>query len=96
MIRLLLRGDTEIGTRHFADHVAVRLRDALEKHESLGRLLGPTAAPLAKLRGKYRFHMMVLGPDLTKLRRAVRDAVEDLKMPGDLQSIVDVDPLDML
>jgi primosomal protein N' (replication factor Y) len=60
------------------------------------RVLGPAAAPIAKLRGNYRFHIQVHGPDGAQLRRAVRDAADRLKAPEGVQWIADVDPIDML
>ncbi len=60
------------------------------------RVLGPAPAPIAKLRGHYRFHIQVHGPDGAQLRRAVRDAADRLKPPDEVQWIADVDPLDML
>jgi primosomal protein N' (replication factor Y) len=60
------------------------------------RVLGPAAAPISKLRGNYRFHIQVHGPDGAQLRRAVRDAADRLKAPEGVQWIADVDPIDML
>jgi len=96
MIRLVVRGPAEKPTQQFAAQVAERLRDALSRHEANARLLGPAPCPFSKLRGKYRFHIQVQGPQADKLRASVRDATADLKTPEDIQWIVDVDPLDML
>ncbi|RIK81929.1 MAG: primosomal protein N' [Planctomycetota bacterium] len=60
------------------------------------KLLGPAPAPFAKLRNKYRFHMLVMSPDADRLREAVRQATEDLAPPNDVEWIVDVDALEML
>jgi primosomal protein N' (replication factor Y) len=60
------------------------------------RVLGPAPAPIAKLRGNFRFHIQVHGPDDMQLRRAVRDAADRLKTPDGVMWIADVDPVDML
>ena len=58
--------------------------------------LGASAAPIAKIRGKFRFHILLQGPCGNALRAAVRRATSDVKTPDQLQWIVDVDPIDML
>lgn len=60
------------------------------------RILGPAPAPIAKLRGKFRFHILMLGPDGAQLRRFVRQATENAKTPNDTLWAVDVDPSDLL
>ena len=60
------------------------------------RILGPAPAPIAKLRGKFRFHILMLGPDGAQLRRFVRQATENAKTPDDTLWAVDVDPSDLL
>ena len=60
------------------------------------RILGPAPAPIAKLRGLFRFHALVQGQDRDRLRNVVRQATSELKPPEDIQWIVDVDPFDVL
>ncbi|MCA9210887.1 MAG: hypothetical protein KDA55_21155, partial [Planctomycetales bacterium] len=47
-------------------------------------------------RGKFRFHILMLGPDGAQLRRFVRQATENAKTPDDTLWAVDVDPSDLL
>ena len=70
--------------------------DYKEKSESSIRVLGPAAAPIAKLRGKHRFHTMLFGQDGDLLRAAVREATTGLEPPDDVQWVADVDPLEMM
>ncbi len=110
MIRLVVRGPSEMATEHFAEHVVQQLRQAWEAAakaaypQGLGeeaaakefRILGPAPAPMAKLRGLFRFHALIQGRDRDRLRSVVRQATGDLKPPDDIQWIVDVDPFDVL
>lgn len=58
-------------------------------------LLGPSPAPVARLRGKYRWHVVVRSPDRDHLLRVVRDALDAL--PSVRRAVVvDVDPISML
>jgi primosomal protein N' (replication factor Y) len=124
LIRLVVRGPSEVQTESFAEELADRVREALAGDPADGlvlpaklktpiaddtliptvpmnpaadpRVLGPAPAPIAKLRGNFRFHIQVHGPDDMQLRRAVRDAADRLKTPDGVMWIADVDPVDML
>ena len=60
------------------------------------RLLGPAPCPIAKLRGKYRYHALLTSSQPAALRAAVRDATTQLELAAEVQWIVDVDPVDLL
>ncbi|MEX2188548.1 MAG: primosomal protein N' [Pirellulales bacterium] len=60
------------------------------------KLLGPAPAPFAKLRGKYRFHMLIMSADAERLRDTIRQATDGLAPPDGVEWIADVDALDML
>jgi primosomal protein N' (replication factor Y) len=96
MIRVVVRGTRETITQEFATAIAASAGRSLAPDSKDTRILGPAAAPIAKLRGKYRFQIQLQGPDAATLRAAIRHAQEQLPPPDDVQWIADVDPLDML
>jgi primosomal protein N' (replication factor Y) len=97
MVRMVIRGVGEAATRAFAEEITLRLRDRAASQTALEiRILGPATAPIAKLRGSYRFQIQVQAADGELLRGVVRAATDDLKRPEDMAWIVDVDPLDMM
>jgi primosomal protein N' (replication factor Y) len=106
MIRLLVRGESHDQTRAFAQHIGERLRKAIEQLTPVGdkplapgagiRVLGPAAAPFAKLRNQFRFHLQLQGANGDKLRAVIRHATEGLEVPEAMFWAADVDPLDML
>jgi primosomal protein N' (replication factor Y) len=96
MIRIVVRGLRESGTDQFAQHIAQRLREETEHQQGDAHVLGPAAAPIAKLRGKFRRHILIRGHADELLRNVVRTATAGLKVPDDIQWIADVDPWDML
>ncbi len=66
-------------------------------HEPGTELLGPAPAPLARLRGRHRFQLLVKGADADAVRRAarrLRKAAE--KLPGGVQAVIDPRPIHML
>ncbi|MER3416798.1 MAG: primosomal protein N' [Gemmataceae bacterium] len=60
------------------------------------RLLGPAEAPLARLKGYYRFHMQLQSGSSRQLHRLLTQVVVPYKPPAQVQVIVDVDPVTML
>lgn len=96
MARFVVRGSGEKATEQFAQTLGQRLVVALDAEEASARVLGPAAAPFAKLRGKYRFQIQLQAPEADRLRAGIRRAIADLKTPDEIQWIVDIDPVDML
>jgi primosomal protein N' (replication factor Y) len=96
MVRLVIRGPVEEAAGKFAADLAGRLSAALEARGAAARVLGAAPAPLARLRGYYRFQIQIQGPDGEKLRAAVRQVAADTPRSDDVQWIADVDPVDML
>jgi primosomal protein N' (replication factor Y) len=67
--------------------------------ESLGSgfILGDaTPAPLEKLQGQFRFHILLRGEAVMRLSRLVRETLEKLPLPEDVLATVDVDPYQLL
>lgn len=91
MVQLLLRHRQ----RAVAEKEAEELGRSLNQHPlSEGvRVLGPAPAPFEKLRGKWRFQILLRGESGGRLRRLV-SAVLPENPKGDL--IVDVDPQELL
>ncbi|MFW5960420.1 MAG: replication restart helicase PriA [Chitinivibrionales bacterium] len=60
-------------------------------------LLGPVPAPVSKMKGKYRFSILLKSLSPLSLNRAAR-RIEGLKTSGkrDLKLIIDIDPVNML
>ncbi len=96
MIRIVIRGPMETTTHATAVELAKRLREQSPDVESVMRVLGPAPAPMAKLRGEFRFQLQLQSSDGPRLRQIVRAATNDYKLPEDVFWAVDVDPLDMM
>jgi primosomal protein N' (replication factor Y) len=95
-VRIVVRGPIEQFADAFARQVAQELRNAIVERGLAARLLGPAPAPFAKLRGLFRFHLVVLAENGEELRKTVQEVTAPLKPPEQVQWIVDVDPLDMM
>jgi primosomal protein N' (replication factor Y) len=61
------------------------------------QVLGPAPCPLARLRGRYRFQLLLKGSHNESLDRVVRHvARETTRLPKGLRAVVDVNPGSML
>jgi primosomal protein N' (replication factor Y) len=60
-------------------------------------ILGPAEAPLAKLRGMFRFHLLLKGPQASVINSFARQTIgnEDWMQNG-IRILIDVDPMNLL
>ncbi|BDG60659.1 replication restart helicase PriA [Caldinitratiruptor microaerophilus] len=97
-VRLVFAGPAEAEVAASAD-AATRLLEA-EAAAAPAEILGPVPAPLALLRGLYRYHVVLKGPDRDGLVRAVRAALggppSRWRRGREVRLTVDVGPYSML
>ncbi|NCN95673.1 MAG: primosomal protein N', partial [Bdellovibrionales bacterium] len=77
-------------------HRARQLQSTFEAFEPV-QTLGPAPAPLSRLRGKYRFQVLLKAPKPQMLKEFCRRVLGDEKwIPSGTKVQVDIDPLHML
>ena len=96
LARVIMRGPDLSETEGFADSVVRKLKTIKELQALDCRILGPAPPPLAKLRGKYRFHCMIQSQEPEHLNRMLLRLTHELKTPKDVQYVIDIDPMDTL
>jgi primosomal protein N' (replication factor Y) len=85
------------------EHAAEAAKTAQNRIRNLMRgkdviLLGPAPAPIARVRGQYRFHLLLLSQQREKIRALAlegRNAVEE-KYGRKCKVILDVDPMNLM
>jgi len=87
-IRILLEGKTELKVRKLGDEI----KDKLEGEKT--EFLGPSPCPFPKLRGKYRYHL-ILKKDTGTSSKMILSKLNSLLNPHSrgVKVVVDVDPL---
>lgn len=95
LVRIVIRGPAAEATSAAAEALVARIRAEFEQLPSPARALGPAPAPIAKLRGEFRFHAILQSADGDALRAAVHRATSHTTPLDEIRWIVDVDPLDM-
>ena len=79
--------------RHAAEGYGRTLASLAPKDENV-RVLGPAEAPIAVVRGRHRFRLLVKSPRVFDLSSYMRDWLSGAPKPkGNLQLEVDIDPM---
>lgn len=96
--RIIIRGAIEDVTEATAEAMLGRLEAARTKLGYEVRILGPAPPPMSKLRGKYRFHILLQSVEAAHLGETIRHGLETFTIPekDDVQYVIDIDPMDML
>ena len=92
-ILITVRSPHEARAKFSAETLIRRLRESLGSEFILG---DPTPAPLEKLQGQFRFHILIRGEAIMRLSRLVRETLDKLPFPEDVTVAVDVDPYQLL
>src|SRR5437899_2729620 len=92
-ILITVRSPHEARAKFSAETLVRRLRELLGSEFILG---DPTPAPLEKLQGQFRFHILIRGEAIMRLSRLVRETLDKLPFPEDVTVTVDVDPYQLL
>ena len=79
--------------RFTAETVARRLKEGLPEGTTLGEAV---PAPLEKLKGQFRYQLLLRGRSAFKLSRHVRAVLAKMQLPTDVVAAVDVDPYQLL
>jgi len=92
-ILITVRSAHEGRAKLSAETLVRRLKESLGSEFILG---DATPAPLEKLQGQFRFHILLRGEPIMRLSRLVRETLEKLPLPEDVVATVDVDPYQLL
>jgi primosomal protein N' (replication factor Y) len=76
-----------------AETMVRRLKEALGSEFMVSDV---SPAPLEKLQGQFRFHILLRGAAIMRLSRLVRETLDKLPLPEDVIASVDVDPYQLL
>ena len=94
MIALLFRGENLPEVERASSECGSLLETALEPYAGT-RIQGPAAAPIARIKGVWRFQILLRSPHRTGLRRAVETVLLPRKWKG-VEVAIDVDPINIL
>lgn len=101
LARVLVTGSDETAVAQAAEEVAGVLESVARKRESLpgGRtctVLGPAPAAISRIRGMYRWHVLLKCPAKVQLAAIVGEAMEVTRHHRSVTVVPDIDPTDVM
>jgi len=98
IIRIILCSDNNFRAEKSAMEIGMRLKDWIDKMSLTERLIvmGPAPCVLEKIRGEYRFNLIVKNKLDEKGHNIILSFLRKVILPNDIKMIVDVDPMDIL
>ncbi len=94
LIRILFQGRKEDEVKKKAEQTAVWLKRMASKANA--EVLGPALAPIAQVRGRSRYHIIIKAKDEASLGTLTRTLGAMKRFTSGVQMIIDVDPYSML
>jgi len=100
LARFVISGRDQAGVRRLAQALGAALEDA--GRDGAVEIYGPGPAPLSRLKGRYRWHLVLKGPREDELRHLVLAGVGSLQAqgggpgPGEVTYYIDFAPTSLL
>ncbi|MCK8826913.1 primosomal protein N' [Natroniella acetigena] len=100
LVNIIVASEEEERVIKIANQLGVIINSYLHNLDSEEvMLLGPVPAPLSKLKGEFRWQLILKGTELEDLRQVNEESLEQLKEEESVETVrvsVDVDPIGML
>lgn len=98
LIRLVLSANNDFRAERAGIEIAAKLKEYVEKQALTERLivLGPSACVLERIRGEYRFNVLIKNKLGDRGHRVILEFLRKIILPKDVKMVVDVDPSDIL
>jgi primosomal protein N' (replication factor Y) len=95
LVNLIVSGPDERAVGRRAAALADWCAGLLQRHALPVTVLGPAPCPLARIKDRWRWHVLLKGPSAS-LGRIVRYAAHRLQRAGDVRVVMDRDPVALL
>ncbi len=96
MARIVVRSPNKELAEAFATMVVEQVNKEKLKRAMDFTVMGPAVAPVEKLRGNYRFHILFIAAQNVALQEVLGAASDNFTNSDDVQWVIDIDPQDML
>jgi primosomal protein N' (replication factor Y) (superfamily II helicase) len=94
-VRVIVRGENADFVQSDAQQIADLCGKASQAEKAGLRILGPAPAPVARIKGQYRFHILLAGPDGAVIRAIWRKVLPELPVRKEVEWTIDVDPINL-
>ena len=96
MARIVIRSESNHKASQMAEQLAESVATTGKRQNSNLHILGPAPATVEKLRGKYRYHILITAAGPGVIQPVMKQVQRLVKPIDDVQWITDIDPQDML
>jgi primosomal protein N' (replication factor Y) len=93
--RIIVRGQNAEAARAEAKRIATLATEVAASHKLDVRILGPAPAPVSRIKGQYRFHVLLASAAGDAVRTVWREVAPQLSQRDDVEWTVDVDPINL-
>jgi len=94
LINIVFRSKSEKNLYDFSKKLKTAIETA--RTDEAISIMGPSPLPLFKLKGFFRWHLMLKGITVEAMNQNIRRALISIKKPSSIQLLVDVDPVSVL
>ena len=95
LINVIIKGKEEKKVSNIAEELGKALSSDVVKSGTEISILGPSPAALFKLRGFYRWQILIKGGDKNLLHDLIKDVITNRRFPRGLKVSIDMDPLNI-
>jgi primosomal protein N' (replication factor Y) len=95
MLRVLLSSEDKEVARTLLESIRDSLREIIERESLQVQILGPTSAPLQRLKTHFRWHILIKSTSSPDLHR-ILNLLKNVTIPKKCRFILDRDPQDLL
>lgn len=99
LVNIIVRSKDEkkayLFAREFRDAIKAEGTQT-EGNAAFIEIIGPSPLPFYKLRGQFRWHVMIKQPPSSDLLKQIKRTLDGIKKPAGVQAAIDVDPMNIL
>ncbi|MBI3864842.1 MAG: primosomal protein N' [Planctomycetia bacterium] len=95
LARVIVRGPDEKMALAETRRIAELLRSAIAADALPVRLIGPAPAPVARLKGRYRFHFQLSAAGIEPIQQLWHSVAGKFKIAPEVEFAVDMDPINL-
>ncbi|MBN8550145.1 MAG: primosomal protein N' [Deltaproteobacteria bacterium] len=96
ILRIVISSPNQEFGSQYARHLRALLDSSVQQRELPLSVLGPTVAPIARIRALWRWHFLVKGTSPSHLNQVMRDVSTHAPKSTQVRLVFDMDPQDLM
>ena len=96
LARIVLRGKREEDVKERSMDLAEKLKNTIKLYKKTVEILGPSPAPVTRVKDNYRWHIVVKAINIEYLQQVLTSIKDEPRISKKVQTVIDVDAYMML